>query len=84
MVRGIEKKSEITAIFNKYKKTLDNLINSSDIESSNYPDSPNWLRLIDKKSYNILKSRDSSPTFSKEDCLNKNVLITSLEPALKI
>lgn len=35
MVGGVEKKSEITAILNKYKDTLDDLINSSDTESSN-------------------------------------------------
>ena len=81
---GMEEKSEIIVIFNKYKDTLNNLINNSDIKSPDYPDSPNWLGLIDKESCNGPKSRDGSPTFLKEDCLDKNILITSLEPTLKI
>ena len=30
------------------------------------------------------RSRGNSPTFLKEDCLDENVLVTSLEPARKI
>ena len=80
----MEEKSEIAAIFNKYKDTFDNLIDSSNIESLNYLDSPNWLELIDKRSCNIPKSRDGSLTFLEKDCLDKDILIMSLEPALKI
>ena len=80
MVGGAEEKSKIAAIFNKYKDIFDNLINSSDAKSSDHPDFPNWPGLIDKKSHNAPKSRDNSPTFSEEDHLNKDILITSLEP----
>ena len=50
----------------------------------NHLDSPNWLRLIDKGSRNTLKSRDHLLTFLEEDHLDKDVLITSLDSALKI
>ena len=83
-VERAEGKSKITAIFNKYKDTLDNLIDSSNIESPDYPDSSNWLRLIDKGLYNTLKSKDGSPTFLEEDCLDEDISITSLEPTSKI
>ena len=72
------------AIPNKYKDTLDDLIDSSDIKSPDHPNSPNRQGLIDKGSRNVLKSRNSSPTFLEEDYLNEDILITSLEPAPKI
>ena len=73
------------AISNKYKDTLDDLIDSSDIEFPDHPDSSNWLRLIDiKGSRNTPKFRDGSPTFLEKDCLDENILIMSLEPAPKI
>ena len=84
-VRGAEEKSEITAIPNKYKDTLDNLINSSDIEFSDYPNSPNWPGLIDtKRSRNAPKFKNGSPTFLKKDCLDEDISITLLEPVPKI
>ena len=83
-VGGVEEKSEITAIPNKYKDTLDNLIDSSDIEFPYYLDFLNQLELIDKGSRNMPKSKDNSPTFLEKDCLDKNILNTSLESALKI
>ena len=84
MVGGAEEKSEIVAIPNKYKDTLDNLIDSSNTKSPNHPNSLNWLGLIDKGLRNAPKSRDGSSTFSKKDCLDKDISITSLKPALKI
>ena len=84
MVRGTKKKSEIAVISNKYKDSLDDLIDSSNTKSLDYPDSSNWPRFIDKGSRNTPKSKDGSPTFLEEDCLNEDILITSLEPAPKI
>ena len=43
-----KKKSEIVTIFNKYKNTLDDHINSLDIESLDLLNFPNLLRLINK------------------------------------
>lgn len=50
---GIEGMSKIVIIFNKYKNTLDNFINSLYTESLDAP------RQIDKKPYNILRSRNA-------------------------
>ena len=75
---GVDGKSEIAAIPNKYKNTLDNLIDSSDAESLDYPDSPNRPGLIDKGLCNTLKSRDGSLTFLEENRLDENILITLL------
>lgn len=66
-------------ISNRYKDILDKLIDSSDIESSDRAHSPDWPGLIDKGSRNTLRSRDGSPTLSKEDCLDNNVFVMSLE-----
>ena len=72
----MEEKFEITAIPNKYKDTLDNLINSSDTESPDQPDSPTRQGLIDKGSHNVLRSKGSSPTLLEEDRLDENILVT--------
>ena len=80
-----EEKSKITATPNKYKDTLNDFIDSSDTESLDHLDSPNWPGLIDTKgSRNVAKSRDNSPTFLNEDRLDKDISITLLEPAPKI
>ncbi len=81
---GAEGKSEIEAIPNKYKDTLDNLIDSSDIKSPDRPNSPDRPALIDKGSRNTPKSRSGSSTLSDEDCFNENVLVMSLESIPKI
>ncbi len=81
---GAEGKSEIAAIFNKYKDTLDNFIDSSDIKSPNWLDSPDRLRLIDKGSRNTPRFRGGSPTLLKENRLDKDILVTLLELAPKI
>ena len=81
----MEEKSEITAIFNKYKDTFDDFINSSDIKFLNHPDFSNRSKLIDTKgSRNAPKFKDGLSTFSKKNCLDKDIPIMSLEPALKI
>ena len=80
-----EGKSEIVAIPNKYKDTLDDLIDSSDTESPDQPESPNRLGPIDKGIHNAPRSKDASPSFSEEeeDCLDEDVLVTSLKLAHK-
>lgn len=78
MVREVEKKSEIVLISKRYKNTLTDLIDSLDIELSDQLDFLNSLRLIDKKSYNILKFRSNLSTLSEKNCLDVNVLITLL------
>ncbi len=84
MVREVERKSEIAAILNKNKDTFDDLIDSSNTKFPNWPDFPDRPRLIDKGSCNMLRSKSDSQTLSKEDCLDENVPITSLESAPKI
>ncbi len=81
VVGGAEEKSEIVAIPNKYKDTLNDLIDNSDTESPDRPDSPDRPGLIDKGSRNAPRSRGSSPTLSEEDRLDEDV---QLEPAPKI
>ncbi len=68
----------------QYKDTLDNLIDSSDIES------PNWLYsldrpgLINKGSRNAPRSKSDLLTLLEENCLHEGVLVTLLEPVPKI
>ena len=73
----MEGKSEIAAILNKYKDTLDDLIDSSDIESPDQPDYPAWPGLIDKRSRNACRLRGGSPTLSEDDHLDEDVPVTS-------
>lgn len=80
----MEGKSEIAVIFNNYKDTVDNLINSSDTKSLDWPDFPNRLKLIDKELRNTLKSKSGSLTLLGEDCLIEDVSIMSLKPMPKI
>lgn len=54
------------AISNKYKDLLNNFIDSSDFEF--------LLRLINKKLYNLPKSKNSLTYFLEKHCLNKDVL----------
>ena len=84
VVQGAEGWSEIIAILNKYKDTLDDLIDSSDTKSPDHLNSPNWAKFIYKRLCNAPKSRNGSPTFLKKDCLDKDISITSLETTPKI
>lgn len=70
--------SEITIIFNRYKNTLDDFINSSDIESLDS------LKQSDKESCNTSRSKSSLINLSKEDCLDKNILDMPLGLAAEI
>ncbi len=81
---GAEEKSEIAAIPNKYKDTLDDLIDSSNTESQDRPNSSDWPGLIDKGLRNTSRSRNGSPTLLEEDRLDEDVPVTSLELAPKI
>lgn len=73
------------AIPNKYKDTLDDLIDSSDTESPDQPESPDRLGPIDKGTRNAPRSRGASPSLSEEeeDRLDEDVLVTSLKLAPK-
>lgn len=66
------------AIPNRYQDTLDDFINSSDVESSN------WVGSINKRSRNLPQSKNSLIRLLERDCLDKNVLDRSLWLALKI
>ena len=68
-------------ISNKYKDTLDDHIDSSDTKSPDQPESPDWLGLIEKGTRNAPRSKGASPSLleEKEDCLDKDVLVTSLK-----
>lgn len=67
-IRGEKKNSKIVAIHNKYKNTLDNLINSLDPESSD------WLELINKELHNWPRSKNGLIRFLDKYCLNANIL----------
>ncbi len=71
-------------ISNKYKDTLDDFIDSSDTKSPDWPDSPDRPELIDKGLCNASRSRGHSLTLLEEDCLDEDVLVTSLELMSKI
>lgn len=48
MIREAEAKTEIKGIFNRYKDTFEDLVNSSDIKPLNMP------RPVDKRLHNIM------------------------------
>ena len=79
----MEEESEIATISNKYKNTLNEFIDSSDTKSPYQPESLDWPRLIDKGIRNAPRFKGTSPNLLEEDCLNKNILVTILERALK-
>lgn len=61
-----KKNTEIVVISNRYKKTLDNFINSLN---------PKFLlELINKKSHNTFRFISSLTGFLEKNFLNKNVL----------
>ena len=82
-VGKVEGRSEIAAIPNKYKNTLDNLIDSSNTKFLNQSESLDRLGPIDKGTHNVPRYRGTSPSLLEEDCLDKNVLVTFLELAPK-
>ena len=66
------------AISNKNKDTLDDLINSLDTEFLNRPE------LINKEICNAPRSKNASPSLLEENCLDGNILVSSLKLAPKI
>ena len=64
---------------NKYKDTLDDLIDNSDIESLNQPESPDRPGSIDKGTRNSPSSRGASSSFLEKDCLGEDVSVIALE-----
>lgn len=63
----MEGKSEIAAIPNIKKDTLDDLINSTNTE---FPDQPEFLdrpEFIDKEICNMRRFKSASPSLSEED-----------------
>ena len=71
--------SEIVAIPNRYKDTLDNLIDNSD------PESPDRAGPIDERSCNVPISGGSLADRSEGDCLDKDLPDKSsqLEPKIE-
>lgn len=68
MVGDKKENFEILIIFNLYKDTLDNFIDSSDLEFLD------WARPINIRFYNTLKSKASSADILERDYVNKNFL----------
>lgn len=66
-------------ISNKYKDTLDDLIDSSDMESLNQLDFPDRSGLIDKGLGYASRSRDNSLTLLEDNQLDEDVSVTLLE-----
>lgn len=65
MIGKVKQKSEILVIFNKYKDTFEDFIDSIDIKLTNI------LKLVYKKLYNIMPDFENS---SIEFKLDKNLL----------
>lgn len=82
MVRRAKEKSKIEAIPNKYKNTYDDLINGSNTESPNWSRFLDWLRPIDKKIRNVLRSRSNLEILLEKNC--KNILIKSFKLVTQI
>ena len=78
-VDGVDGKSEITAISNKYKDIFDDLINSSDTEFLYQPEFPDWPGLIDNGTRNTPRSRGTLLSLFEDNCLNKNILFIAFE-----
>ena len=69
----------IAVIPNKNKNTINDLIDSSDIEFQHQPNLINWLKQIDKRSRNAARSRGNLPTLSKKCHLDEDVPDTLLK-----
>lgn len=62
---GVEKKTEIMVIPNRYKDTFEDIVDSSDIKPLN------MLKLVDKSLYNIMPGFENP---QNEHKLNANIL----------
>lgn len=67
MVERAKGKSEIMAIFNRYKNTPNDLIDNSD------PESLDWLKSINKGLRNLPRSASSLMGLLEGSCLDKNI-----------
>lgn len=67
MVRDKQKNFKVIIIPNRYKNTLDNFIDNSDLKFSD------CARQIDMKSCNAPKSENVLANLLKRDCLDKNI-----------
>lgn len=72
-------KSDITVILNRYKDTLDDLIDSSDSDLSDRSNSLDWPGLIDKGLCNTSRFKDGLSTFLKEHWSEDNISVILLE-----
>lgn len=66
-VGGAKENSKIMAIPNLYKDSLDNLIDSSNTKSTD------WPKPINKGSRNAVKSEDSLTGLLEWNCLDKDI-----------
>lgn len=64
---------------NKNKDTLNNPIDSLDTEFLNSPKFLDWPKLSNKKIRNISCSRSTLSTYSKENCIDYDISVISLE-----
>lgn len=76
MVGEAKKISKIVVISNEYKDTFGDIIDNLDIKSLSKSKSLDHLGLIDKRTHNMPRSRNSLLILLEEDC--ENVLITYL------
>lgn len=76
-VQGEVGNSETVPVCNQYKDTLDDLIDSSDLESQDQ------ARPNDERSRNTLMSEDSSADLSERNCIDEDLLDRSSRLALK-
>lgn len=60
-------KFKITIIPNKYKDKLDDLIDNSNPNSLDWSKSPDWPKLIDKRTYYIFKFKAEVLILSKKN-----------------
>lgn len=84
MVQKVKKKFEIIILPKRYEDSLDELVESLDIDSLDWTNSLNLLRVIDKRSCNVYKFRSDLLTLIKVHCLDDNIKVISLELTSKI
>lgn len=66
-------------VSNKHKDTLDNLIDSFNIQSANLSEFLDLLKSCNKVTYNISRSKSASSTFLGKNYLNKDIAIKLLQ-----
>lgn len=78
MIKKIKKKMKIVVIYNKYKSTFNDLINSLNTKFLKQLKSLNWLRLINKRIQNAYRFKNTLLGFLKKDYLDKDFLVILL------